>query len=506
MCRIQDIESNVNVFPTSKKKQVANSKNIKMHTKPLLRSQNNSENLVMMDRICRHYYDLSSDERQSRPSLLRKSASMDNLRDVIDTDVDTNHDLNLSDHFFQLLKGSKWEFLLDIDGKEHLQWYRRGIATKHSKFIANRLVNNFNLLSLDISYNREIGDRGIFYLCMALEQNSTLKNLNLDATGITDVGAADIAALFSSTVPLTVLGLSQNEISYDGMDLISKALENNTTLRTLRVDQMTDDNSSGKKKPVIEINYLSGNEFKKGSMSFDIYKEKSKSICLYRKNFNTYHMIIATPMLAKNHLLTDLNISHNAIGDAGIEYFSKMLATNETIAKLNLSNCMISDSGVKYIADALEKNFVLVNLNIARNTFTKIGVHFLSFALKENKANSLHSLTLTKNFLNIQQFRGNASELNCHRKRYNDFDAIIIASLLVCNASLETLILSENDIGDEGAKALAKSLNCNSVLQFLNLSKNMIGHLGVSAMKLVRSSLDVSLKNMRISEDKCSVS
>jgi len=506
MCRIKEFEKNVYVT-FSKKKQVANSNNIKMHTKHPSRSQNNFENLIMMNRMLyQHYSDLSSDERHCRPRLLRKSASMPGLvRDVIDTDVHTNHHLHLSDHIFQLLKASKMQFLLNIDGKEHLRWYRTGIKTEHSKFIANRLVNNFVVRSLDISYN-PVGDKGIFYLCMALEQNSTLENLNLDATGITDAGAADIAALFRSekNFSLAVLGLSQNSISYDGMILISEALENNTTLRTLTVDQETDPASLGKKKAIIEINKLSGNEFKKGSMSFDIYKKESKSICLYRKNFNTYHMIIATPMLAKNHLLTDLNISHNAIGD-GIEYFSKMLATNTTIRKLNLSNCMISDGGVRHIADALTKNFVLVNLNIAQNKFTEIGVHFLSFALKENKENSLHSLTLTYNSLNIQKFRGNAALLNCHRKKYYDFDAIIIASLVSCNASLRRLILTENYIGDKGAKAIASALNCNNVLEFLDLSGNMIGHLGVGAMNTVRNSLKVVLKNMRIL-DKCSVS
>merc|ERR1719245_1242342 len=215
-------------------------------------------------------------------------------------------------------------------------------------------------------------------------------------------------------------------------------------------------------------------------------------------------MIIATPMLAKNPLLTDLNISHNAIGD-GIEYFSKMLATNTTIKKLNLSNCMISDSGVQHIADALTKNSVLVNMNIAQNTFTEIGVHFLSFALKENKENSLHSLTLTYNSVNIQKFRGNVPLLNCHRKKYGDFDAIIIASLVSCNASLRRLILTENYIGDKGAKSIASALHCNNVLQFLDLSGNEIGHLGVSAMNTVRDSLKVVLKNMRILH-KCSVS
>lgn len=506
MCRIQNIGNNVSV-KFSNTKELANSEHIKPHAESHPKIPKNFENLIMMNRMLyQHYSDLGSDERHRRPKLLRKSASMDNfVRDVDDTDVLTNHHIHLPGHIFQLLKASKMQFLLNIDGKENLRWYRTGIKTEHSKFIANRLVNNFTVRSLDLSYN-SIGDKGIFYLCMALEQNSTLANLNLDATGITDTGAADIAALLRSekNFSLEFLGLSQNSISYHGMALISEALENHTTLKTLTVDQETDIGSPCKKKAVIDILKLSGSEFKRGNMSFDVYKKESKSLCLYRKNFNTYHIIIVTPLLAKNHLLTDLNISHNAIGD-GIEFFAKMLASNTSIRKLTLSNCMISDSGVRYIADAITQNSVLTNLNIAQNEFSEIGVHFLSFALKENKENSLHYLTLTYNSLNIQKFRGDVPLLNCHRKKYHDFDAIIIASLVSCNPSLRRLILTDNYIGDKGARNIASALNCNTVLQFLDLSGNMIGDVGVSAMNTVRSSLKVVLKNMRIF-DKCSVS
>jgi Ran GTPase-activating protein (RanGAP) involved in mRNA processing and transport len=147
----------------------------------------------------------------------------------------------------------------------------------------------------------------------------------------------------------------------------------------------------------------------------------------------------------------------------------------------------------------------LFSFRAKERKWTPISVNLFSFALKENKQHSLHSLTLTYNSLNIQKFRGNVLLLNCHRKKYYDFDAIIIASLVSCNASLRRLILTENYIGDKGAKAIASALNCNNVLQFLDLSGNMIGDLGVSAMNTVRTSLKVVLKNMRVL-DKCSVS
>merc|ERR1712070_954094 len=62
-------------------------------------------------------------------------------------------------------------------------------------------------------------------------------------------------------------------------------------------------------------------------------------------------------------------------------------------------------------------------------------------------------------------------------------DAILIASDLRVSAMLTTLILYDNRIGDEGAKALASSLEVNAVLTKLDLGYNRIGDEGKQAVR-----------------------
>ena len=53
-----------------------------------------------------------------------------------------------------------------------------------------------------------------------------------------------------------------------------------------------------------------------------------------------------------------------------------------------------------------------------------------------------------------------------------------MSEALEVNSTLQSLNLSWNSIGDEGAKALSEALKVNSTLQLLNLDGNNIGDEG----------------------------
>ena len=64
---------------------------------------------------------------------------------------------------------------------------------------------------------------------------------------------------------------------------------------------------------------------------------------------------------------------------------------------------------------------------------------------------------------------------------YNIQDFLIITQLQGPSKS-QYLSLGENQIGDEGAKAIGKTLQTNTSLQFLNLDDNQIGNEGAKAI------------------------
>ena len=76
----------------------------------------------------------------------------------------------------------------------------------------------------------------------------------------------------------------------------------------------------------------------------------------------------------------------------------------------------------------------------------------------------------------------NQTEANLEHQNLQPADAILIASDLKFMAVLTKLVLYNNSIGDEGAKAIGEALKVNAVLPTLSLWDNKIGDEGAKAM------------------------
>jgi len=72
--------------------------------------------------------------------------------------------------------------------------------------------------------------------------------------------------------------------------------------------------------------------------------------------------------------------------------------------------------------------------------------------------------------------------LNLGRNEIGDDGARALAEALPRNQALQTLNLGRNEIGDDGARALAEALPRNQALQTLNLGRNEIGDDGARAL------------------------
>lgn len=103
-----------------------------------------------------------------------------------------------------------------------------------------KIIENSKFLhSLDLSHN-PLSDKGIKVLLDALKKSSSLVELNLLNTGITNSGADDLATVLASKTPLALLQISndpscgnKNTVTRAGFSAIALTLKNNTTLTTL---------------------------------------------------------------------------------------------------------------------------------------------------------------------------------------------------------------------------------------------------------------------------------
>jgi hypothetical protein len=113
----------------------------------------------------------------------------------------------------------------------------------------------------------------------------------------------------------------------------------------------------------------------------------------------------------------------------------------------------------------------------------------LAEALKHNK--TLQSLVLTLNGLGVEgatalrdalKYNKTLQSLVLTGNQLGAEGALVLALALEENTSLQTLLLDGNRMGDAGAQALANALKRNNTLQLLNLNNNKIGTEGAQAL------------------------
>uniref|UniRef100_A0A671EX55 NACHT, LRR and PYD domains-containing protein 3 n=3 Tax=Rhinolophus ferrumequinum TaxID=59479 RepID=A0A671EX55_RHIFE len=156
-------------------------------------------------------------------------------------------------------------------------------------------------------------------------------------------------------------------------------------------------------------------------------------------------------VLSTNQSLTELNLSDNNLGDAGMEVLCEMLQSPGcNIQRLWLRRCCLSHHCCFIVSSALSSNQMLVELDLSHNALADSGVRLLCVGLK-------HA------FCNLQKLW----LVNCG---LTSVCCVDLASVLSTSQSLTRLYLGENALGDSGVGILcekAKHSQCN--LQKLGL-------------------------------------
>lgn len=132
---------------------------------------------------------------------------------------------------------------------------------------------------------------------------------------------------------------------------------------------------------------------------------------------------------------------------------------------LRLNNNEMGDAGAMAIAECLEKKNNIIELYLYKNNIEQLGAKAISSQVK-----NLKKLILSENDLKNE---------GCKH----------VAKALEDNPPIKTLLLNENDIHDDGAVALAEALEKNTNLLILSVDHNHLMNKGGSALA------DALLKN-----------
>jgi Ran GTPase-activating protein (RanGAP) involved in mRNA processing and transport len=359
-------------------------------------------------------------------------------------------------------------------GKKHMDYSNKYLNFRDATLIGRFLRLNQECTALDVSENNltEYGHRydGVTDISELLKHNPNLVSLNLSNTYLLTRGVVIVASALEDAVALEHLDLKnvyinrdlipdsrksattqkgQTEWSVDGIKTLGQAMEINSTLTSLNLQENQIVNTYG--QPILD-----------------------GARCL-------------AASLAKNDKLTFLNLRKNNLGDLGKLAIGNALLGSEhgrigffacdeweffPNAQVRAHDLIVPNRGLLtedaiLLASVLRVNSTMTHVDISQNQLTGVGgsditgIAALAQALKHNS--TVKSINLRQNLLEIEGGHGAAFTTNLEA---------------ICESCLEmtAVDLTFNQISVQGAKFLAELIEKNTVITQLDVRQNAFGN------------------------------
>jgi len=174
-------------------------------------------------------------------------------------------------------------------------------------------------------------------------------------------------------------------------ELISEVLKKNTNITSLYIR----DNEITSEGIVLISELLKINKVLK---EFGLHNIKINT----RPQDRIWFWTVFTQALQLNKSIAKLSITSIGLQVEEVKAISKILENNDVLTELDMSGNDIDCEGVKFIAKALETNTKLKQLDLGKNLIDTEGYRRIAKALKTNK--SLVSLTLQENKSSVNLF------------------------------------------------------------------------------------------------------
>ena len=386
--------------------------------------------------------------------------------------------------------------------------------------IAFGLCYNTTVKVLDLS-DGNIEDNGVIMIIDALEHSKTLRELNLSRNCINVTGMTNLSACIKHPMPLQYVDLSGNESSPWGVYC--------AIIKHCSVDSLTlcgDEGMMEYAKEIIHslqtnttLQLLTFCASKVGRYEDMIINERShSSLAIYGKlyfkvpsnNDGNAMLLDGDNRLVNVKVLYDgdnneclpgtINLSRIGINDDTVCLMSFGLYNNATIRKLDLSFNRITDKGIFAICDCFRKNFFLHTLILTNNIISHEGAKMIS----EIIVNKVQKFDFSQNNIcdegakaisECLKTNNTLQELNLSDNSITSEGAKKVAEAIKVNKGLLKLAFSQNAICDDGVMSISESLKHNDVLLELDLSKSRITNEGLI---YIAKALQVNVKLQKL--------
>jgi hypothetical protein len=367
------------------------------------------------------------------------------------------------------------------------------------------------LIDPDAVKVREVPPRyGTGYDLNAVRPKKKKVNKNLEnvmPTGIDDGKGAQ--RLMDSYITEVCSHQPKREQAVINFDILSDDFRNKPFLKQLshvqmktmpllsqvaRQDALHPHNSTKKKKHYIE--------YAKRLMANDTHIIHAR---LSSEFIDDFIVKVLEPGLQKNTVLQHLSLHRNAITDEGIEMICLALRWHPTLHTLWLGANRYTDIGARHLSMLILRNRKIKELNISNRWpseiwqkseyelhphITYIGAQYLAKSLM--RGSGLTSLSLADQRIRddgaIYLFEAihhcNLRALNLRSNKLTDRCCVEFRAALELNTVLEHVVLSHNQIGNEGAINIAYGLARNTSMRCLDVGYNQLTSTGLDALHL----------------------
>jgi Ran GTPase-activating protein (RanGAP) involved in mRNA processing and transport len=386
------------------------------------------------------------------------------------------------------------------------------------------------LTALDLSFN-DLKDEGVSAVCKAIQNNKETKLASLDFSYnfIGPVGANAVVAMVAVTGGLIKISLAKNMLGEEGTKAICEALEQNKTLKELDISGDIDGESNiGGTAGVKHVAKMLG--VNGGLTSIDLSRNQLCGLDAYGQGTYTAEgIIVIADALRVNGALTSVDVGWNDItGNVAQELATVVLSKPtleifcnipikklraDSLSELDLSGKGVGVTGALVLANLLPVTGALTTLDLSFNDLKYEGISAVCKAIKSNKETKLASLNVSGNFIGpvganavvaMVAVTGGLTSIDLSRNQLcgiwtdnkgdphgtyttEGITAIITAidDALHVNGGLTSLNLSDNQLCGldryglgtytaDGITAIADALRVNGGLTSINLSENQL--------------------------------
>ena len=374
-------------------------------------------------------------------------------------------------------------------GKLHI--IGNNLQTTGITSIARALHNTSKMTVIDIS-NNNISDKAGDDIVAILSYNTILQQLYLGTNLLQATGAIKIAKALQKLSVLKKFDISNNDISDEAADEIVGVLLCNSELQLLDVSN-NDLKATGIAKilrtlqgvsVITEFNLLQDNVTIIAGTK--TVKLSVDKLCLSD--------VISCLCNASSFII--FKISNCNINCKTANAISSLLSNNVNLHTLILNNTMLQTNGFVKIAEGLKNTSLLKVFDISCNNIDDQAADCIASILSRNT--NLQDICLDGNKLGIdgtipvviaEELK--SMETLTHLSLCNNnitYEASDdIAAVILKNTDLHTVILSDNNLQLTGAIKIAGSLQSTSCLRILNMSNNSISFEAASYVATILS-------------------